>query len=56
MDTKSIDNKQKPIVVIDKSLDALNNKVLFPEKLRKANRMLKQIGLPKEILPEKVKH
>jgi hypothetical protein len=36
-----------PIVTIDKSLDKFDEKVLFPEKLEKANEMLKKIGLPK---------
>lgn len=53
MDIKPIDNKQKPIVVIDNSLDDFNDKELFPEKIQEANDMLKQVGLPKEIIPEK---
>lgn len=36
-----------PIVTIDKSLNQLDGKILFPEKLEKANKMLKEIGLPK---------
>lgn len=48
MDIKNIDMKKKPIVVIDKSLDFYNNKPLFPEKVEKANEMLKKIGLPKQ--------
>jgi hypothetical protein len=39
-------NKKKPIVIIDKNLDFFNDKVLFPEKLEKANEMLKKHGLP----------
>jgi len=39
--------KRKPIILIDKSLNYLNGKVLFPEKVDKANEMLKKIGLPK---------
>lgn len=38
--------KKKPIVTIDKSLDFFNDKILFPEKLDKANEMLKRHGLP----------
>lgn len=41
-------NRKIPIVKIDKSLDKLDDKVLFPEKLEKANEMLKKIGLPKQ--------
>jgi hypothetical protein len=47
MNTKGINTKKKPIVLIDKSLDVFNDKVLFPKKLDKANDMLKHIGLPK---------
>jgi hypothetical protein len=46
MDIKNMDTKKKPVVLIDKSLDSLNSKVLFPEKLDKANEMLKKTGLP----------
>ncbi len=47
MSVSEINTVQKPIVLIDKSLDFFNGKVLFPEKLSKANEMLKNIGLPK---------
>ena len=47
MSIKDINTRMKPIVLIDKSLDFFNDKVLFPEKLAKANEMLKNIGLPK---------
>lgn len=47
MEIKDINTKKKPIVLIDKSLDFFNDKVLFPEKLKKTNDMLKNIGLPK---------
>lgn len=41
-------NKRKtPIVVIDKSLEKFKGKILFPEKLEKANEVLKRIGVPK---------
>ncbi len=45
--TNDLNSNKKPIVVIDRSLDFFNDKVLFPEKLKKANEMLKKIGLPK---------
>lgn len=35
-----------PNVIIDKSLNRLNDKVLFPEKLKKANEILAKGGLP----------
>lgn len=49
MNIKDINTKKKPIVIIDKSLDFFNDKVLFPDKLEKANKMLKEIGLPENI-------
>ena len=36
--------------VIDESLDFYNDKVLFPDKLKKANEMLKRSGLPLKAL------
>ena len=47
MNTKEINTRKKHIVLIDKSLDFFNDKVLFPKKVEKANEMLKKIGLPK---------
>ena len=44
---KKLKEKKVPIVLIDKTLDFFNDKVLFPEKLEKANEMLKKRGLPK---------
>ncbi len=41
-------NKNKiPVVRIDPSLEQYRDKVLFPEKLAKANEMLKTAKLPK---------
>lgn len=41
-------NKAKvPIVKIDKSLERFRGKVLFPEKLELANKLLANIKLPK---------
>jgi len=41
-------NKSKtPIVKINKGLDKLSKKILFPKKLEEANRLLKTVGLPK---------
>ncbi len=36
MNIKDINTRMKPIILIDRSLDFFNNKVLFPEKLAKA--------------------
>lgn len=42
-------NKSKvPIVRTDKSLEQYKDKILFPEKLAKANEMLKKVSLPKK--------
>jgi hypothetical protein len=41
-------NKAKvPIVKIDKKLERFRGKVLFPEKLEMANKMLAKVELPK---------
>jgi len=37
---------KKPVILIDKSLDFFNDKVLFLEKVAKANEMLKKVRLP----------
>jgi hypothetical protein len=47
MNIKDLNTRKKPIVLIDKSLDFFNDKILFPQKVEKANQMLKKIGLPK---------
>jgi hypothetical protein len=40
-------NKAKiPIVKIDKKLERFRGKVLFPEKLAKANEILSTVGMP----------
>jgi hypothetical protein len=36
-----------PVIQIDKSLEKYKDKVLFKDKLDKANEMLKSVGLPK---------
>ena len=42
-------NKSKiPPVKIDKSLEKLKGKNLFPEKLAKANATIAEVGLPKK--------
>ena len=47
---KTIDelNKSKvPIIVFDKKLEKLKGKILFPEKLKRAQDILSKSGLPK---------
>ncbi len=46
--TDEIKERKVPIVKIDKSLNKYKNVVLFPEKLKKANEMLRTVGLPKQ--------
>jgi hypothetical protein len=45
---KEIKKRKIPIVTIDKSLNDYEGKVLFPEKLQKANDMLKKVGIPEK--------
>jgi hypothetical protein len=41
-------NKSKvPIIVLDKRLEKFRGKILFPEKLKRANEILAKTGLPK---------
>lgn len=54
MNAKNINIKKSPDslareIIIDKSLDLLNDTVLFPEKVAKATEMLKKIGLPQQV-------
>jgi hypothetical protein len=43
-----IKKRKIPIVRMDKSLNKYDNTILFPDKLEKANEMLRRIGLPKQ--------
>lgn len=43
---------KKSKVRIDKSLNKYEDKILFPDKLEKANEMLKNVGLPKGIIAQ----
>jgi hypothetical protein len=47
MTVKELNKSKTPIVKINKTLDKLVAKVLFPDKLEEANRILKTVGLPK---------
>lgn len=46
--TTEIKKRKIPIVKVDKSLNEFDDKILFPEKMEKANEMLRKIGLPKK--------
>ena len=45
-----------PAVRIDKSLNKYDDIILFPDKLEKANDMLRRIGLPKQWINQRVQH
>ena len=45
---KELKKRKVPIVRIDKSLNKYDDMVLFPDKLEKANQMLRNVGLPKQ--------
>jgi len=47
MKVKNLNKSKLPIVRIDNSLEKYKGKVLFKDKLDKANDMLKTVGLPK---------
>lgn len=47
MKIEQLNKSKTPIVRIDKSLEKLRGKNLFPEKLAKANKVLSKVGLPK---------
>lgn len=46
MNIKKITKKNIPVVRINNKLDSLASEVLFPEKVEKANEMLRKTGLP----------
>lgn len=45
---KELNKSKVPIVILDKSLDKLNDVVLFPEKVAIAKETINKIGLPKK--------
>jgi len=45
-----INENKIPIIKIDKRLERFRGRILFPEKLAKANEILSRVGLPKELL------
>ncbi len=46
--TTELKKRKIPIVKIDNSLDKYDNIIMFPDKLEKANEMLRKVGLPKQ--------
>jgi hypothetical protein len=51
--TTEIKKRKIPIVKVDKSLNKYDDIVLFPDKLEKANEMLRKVGLPRQWTNEK---
>lgn len=47
MTIDQLNQSKVPIIVFDKKLEELKGKVLFPEKLKRANEILVKAGLPK---------
>ena len=47
MKVKDLNKSKLPVVRIDNSLEKYKDKVLFKDKLDKANEMIKTVGLPK---------
>lgn len=47
MTIEQLNQSKVPIIVFDKKLEVLKGKVLFPEKLKRANEILAKTGLPK---------
>lgn len=43
---QELNNRKAPIIAIDPALDKYRDKIMFPEKLEKANNMLKTAKLP----------
>lgn len=49
MKVEDINKAKVPIVKIDKKLEKLRNKVLFPKKLEMANTLLSKAKLPNTV-------
>ena len=48
---KELNRSKLPIVLVEEKLEQYSEKVFFPEKLDKANEILKTVGLPKQESP-----
>lgn len=44
---KELNESKVPVIVFDKKLEQFRDKVLFPDKLEKANEILSKAGMPK---------
>jgi hypothetical protein len=47
MNNNELNNIKHPVIKIDKSLERFRGRVLFPEKLALANKLLANVKLPK---------
>ena len=45
--TENLDRTKVPLIQIDKTLEKHRGKVLFPEKLERANKIIAKSGIPK---------
>jgi hypothetical protein len=45
-------NIKNPVIIKDSSLNKYKDVVLFPDKVAEANRILKEVGLPKQLFKE----
>ena len=46
MTIAQLNQSKVPIIVFDKNLEQFRDKILFPEKLAKANEILAKVGMP----------
>ena len=46
MDLEQLNQSKVPIIAFDRKLAKLKGRVLFPEKLKRANEILMKTGLP----------
>ena len=46
---EQLNESKVPVIVFDKKLEQYRDKVLFPEKLAKANEILSKVGLPESL-------
>jgi hypothetical protein len=53
MNLNQLNESKIPIIVLDKKLEELRDKILFPDKIEKANDILAKTGLPVTILQNK---
>ena len=52
MSIEELNASKVPIIVMDKRLEELRGKDLFPEKLAKAKEILARVGLPEQLKPK----